>query len=38
VQVVVPLVFVHVVPHAPQLLTVLSGVSQPVETLPSQLP
>jgi hypothetical protein len=26
------------VPHAPQLLTVLSGVSQPFAALPSQLP
>jgi hypothetical protein len=38
VHVVVPLALEQVVPHAPQLLVVLSGVSQPVVTSLSQLP
>jgi hypothetical protein len=37
VQDVVPLPLLHVVPHAPQSVTVESGVSQPVATFRSQL-
>jgi hypothetical protein len=34
---VVPFGFVHVMPHAPQLLTVFSATSQPLEARLSQL-
>ena len=36
-QAVVPLAFVQVLPHVPQLLVVFNGVSQPFATLASQL-
>jgi hypothetical protein len=34
----VPFIVVHTLLHAPQFMTVLTGVSQPFVTLPSQLP
>jgi hypothetical protein len=37
-QVAVALVREHVIPHAPQFMSVLSCVSQPLLSLPSQLP
>jgi hypothetical protein len=37
-QLVVPCAFEHAAPQEPQFVTVLSGASQPLPVVPSQLP